>query len=162
MEAKGVVATGLRWWHVGQNVEVRQMGKWRAVVADDSAVMRQLIETALTTAEDFEVVGLAKDGVEANQLAKRVAFDVMLLDVNMPRLDGLTLLEGLHRMRRTVPVVICSSTAQEGSPQTLRARELGVTHFVEKPGGSSGRNTEEFLSDLLAAARAVAKSAMPG
>jgi len=132
------------------------MGKWRVVIADDSALMRQLMESALLAAEDFEVVGVAKDGVEANQLAKRVPFDVMVLDVNMPRLDGITLLEGLERMKLHLPIVICSSTAHEGTPQTLRARELGVSHFVEKPGGSSGSSTEDFLRELLSAARAVA------
>ncbi len=107
----------------------------RVLVVDDSAFMRHTISRHLSAAAGIEVVGAARDGVEALERVAELRPDVVTLDVEMPRMDGL---EALRRLMadHPLPVVMVSSLTQEGAETTIRALELGAVDFVPKPSGS--------------------------
>ncbi|HHQ41831.1 MAG TPA: response regulator, partial [Chromatiales bacterium] len=94
----------------------------RVLVVDDSAVMRQLLAEILGAAPDIEVVGTAPDPYVAREKIKRLNPDVLTLDVEMPRMDGLTFLRNLMRLR-PMPVVMVSSLTAQGAEETLEALE---------------------------------------
>ncbi len=104
----------------------------RVLIVDDSAFMRHSVTRAISAQADMEVAGTARDGIEALQLARSLRPDVITLDVEMPRLDGLKTLEVLMR-ESPLPVVMLSSLTGEGAPATIRALELGAVDFVQKP-----------------------------
>ena len=104
----------------------------RVLVVDDSAFMRYSISQYLNERPDLQVVGAARDGKEALELIPRLDPDVVTLDVEMPRLDGLsTLREIMQRFPR--PVVMLSSMTREGAAETIQALTLGAVDFVTKP-----------------------------
>jgi two-component system, chemotaxis family, protein-glutamate methylesterase/glutaminase len=104
----------------------------RVLIVDDSALMRQMLRRVLRDA-GFEVVGTARDGLEAIERAAALDPDVITLDVEMPRLGGLGELE---RLVATGPrrIVMFSSLTEAAAAATLRALELGAVEFVQKPG----------------------------
>jgi two-component system chemotaxis response regulator CheB len=104
----------------------------KVLVVDDSAVARQLLSNHLARDPGIEVVGTAPDPYVAWQKLRTLDPDVMTLDVEMPRMDGITFLEKLMR-RRPMPVVMVSSLTESGCATTLRALELGAIDFVTKP-----------------------------
>ncbi len=106
--------------------------KIRVLVVDDSALMRQLIKEILETDPEIEVVGTASDPYVARERILALEPDVLTLDVEMPRMDGLTFLEKLMTAR-PMPVVMLSSLTEAGCNTTLRALELGAVDFVSKP-----------------------------
>jgi two-component system chemotaxis response regulator CheB len=106
--------------------------KIRVLIVDDSAAMRQLLGAILSSDPDIEVVGAAPDPYIARELIKDLNPDVLTLDVEMPRMDGLTFLEKLMR-GHPMPVVMVSSLTQHGCEITLRALELGAIDFFSKP-----------------------------
>ena len=108
------------------------MSKTKVLVIDDSALMRQLITEILSEAPDIEVVGSASDPYKAREKILATNPDVLTLDVEMPRMDGLTFLGKLMRAR-PMPVVMVSSLTEKGCDTTLRALELGAVDFVTKP-----------------------------
>lgn len=118
----------------------------RVLVVDDSTTIRAILRRLLDATGDIEVVGSAADGQQALEAVERLAPDVVTLDVEMPRLDGLQTLE-LLLQRHPLPVVMCSSLTSEGAEATIRALELGAVDFIEKPGVGSLDGT---LGDTLA------------
>ncbi|HSY97181.1 MAG TPA: chemotaxis response regulator protein-glutamate methylesterase [Steroidobacteraceae bacterium] len=106
--------------------------KIRVLVVDDSAVMRQLLTEILNSDPDIEVVGTAPDPFVAREKIKSLNPDVLTLDVEMPRMDGLAFLRNLMRLR-PMPVVMCSSLTQKGAAVALDALSLGAIDFVAKP-----------------------------
>jgi two-component system chemotaxis response regulator CheB len=106
--------------------------KIRVLVVDDSAVMRQLLTEILNSDPDIEVVGTAPDPFVAREKIKLLNPDVLTLDVEMPRMDGLAFLRNLMRLR-PMPVVMCSSLTQKGAAVALDALSLGAIDFVAKP-----------------------------
>lgn len=106
--------------------------KIRVLVVDDSALMRQLLTEMLVSDTGIEVVGVAGDPYIAWEKIQRLDPDVITLDIEMPRMDGITFLERLMR-RRPSRVVMISSLTQQGCETTLRALELGAIDFVAKP-----------------------------
>ncbi len=108
------------------------MAKIKVLVVDDSALMRQLITEILSQAPDIEVVGAASDPYKAREQILAHEPDVLTLDVEMPRMDGLTFLGKLMRSR-PMPVVMVSSLTEKGCDTTFRAMELGAVDFVTKP-----------------------------
>jgi two-component system, chemotaxis family, protein-glutamate methylesterase/glutaminase len=104
----------------------------RVLVIDDSAMMRQLLVEILQQDPDISVVGFAPDPYAAWEKIKHLQPDVLTLDVEMPRMDGLTFLEKLMQAH-PMPVVMVSSLAEKGCQTTLRALELGAIDFVTKP-----------------------------
>jgi len=108
------------------------MNKIRVLSVDDSALMRQLMTEIINSHPDMEMVATAPDPLVARDLIKKFNPDVLTLDVEMPRMDGLDFLEKLMRLR-PMPVVMVSSLTGKGSEITLRALELGAIDFVTKP-----------------------------
>jgi len=108
------------------------MSKIRVLCIDDSALMRQLMTEIINGFPDMEVVATAPDPLVARDLIKKLNPQVLTLDVEMPRMDGLDFLEKLMRLR-PMPVVMVSSLTGKGSEITLRALELGAIDFVTKP-----------------------------
>lgn len=108
------------------------MSKIRVLSVDDSALMRQIMTEIINSHSDMEMVATAPDPLVARDLIKKYNPDVLTLDVEMPRMDGLDFLEKLMRLR-PMPVVMVSSLTGKGSEVTLRALELGAIDFVTKP-----------------------------
>ena len=129
----------------------------KVLVVDDSALIRSVMTQIVNEHPDMEVVGTAPDPIVARDLIKRTNPDVLTLDVEMPRMDGLDFLERLMRLR-PMPVVMVSSLTERGSEITMRALELGAVDFVTKPKLSIQSGMHEY-SDLIAdKIRAAAKA----
>jgi two-component system, chemotaxis family, protein-glutamate methylesterase/glutaminase len=105
----------------------------RVLVVDDSAVVRKVLSDQLDAEDDIEVVGTAVDPYVARDRIAQLDPDVITLDIEMPRMDGLEFLEKLMRHKPT-PVIIVSSLAVDGSDAAIRALELGAVEIVPKPG----------------------------
>ena len=125
--------------------------KVRVLIVEDSAFMRKVLHDIIAADPGMEVAGQAKDGREGVALAESLQPDVITMDVNMPRLDGLGATE-LIMSQNPRPIVIVSSESRDGAASTLRALELGAVDFVPKP--SSGidldmRNVGEELTRKL-------------
>ena len=134
--------------------------KIRVLSVDDSALVRGLMVEIINSQPDMEVVATAPDPLVARELIKQHNPDVLTLDVEMPRMDGLDFLERLMRLR-PMPVVMVSSLTERGSEVTLRALELGAVDFVTKPKLGLRDGLLEY-SDLIAdKIRAAAASRPP-
>ena len=108
------------------------MAKTRVVVVDDSALVRSLLTEIINRQPDMECVGAAADPLVAREMIRNTNPDVITLDVEMPRMDGIDFLGKLMRLRPT-PVVMVSTLTERGADVTLRALELGAVDFVAKP-----------------------------
>ena len=138
------------------------MTKIRVLIVDDSAVVRQTMTEILASDPRIEVIGTAADPYLAAERMLHEMPDVITLDIEMPRMDGLTFLEKIMT-QHPVPVVICSSLSQAGAESTLRALELGAAEIIAKPRvGTSQflRESRELLCDAVCAA-AVARLRRP-
>jgi two-component system chemotaxis response regulator CheB len=138
--------------------------KIKVLIVDDSALIRSVMKEIINEQPDMEVVGVAPDPLVARDMIKQTHPDVLTLDVEMPKMDGLDFLERLMRLR-PMPVVMVSSLTERGSEITLRALELGAVDFVTKPKMSIQTGLLEY-SDLIAekiriASRARLKSRTP-
>jgi two-component system chemotaxis response regulator CheB len=108
------------------------MARTRVVVVDDSALVRSLLGEIINRQSDMECVGAAADPIVAREMIRNLNPDVITLDVEMPRMDGIDFLAKLMRLRPT-PVVMVSTLTERGADVTLRALELGAIDFVAKP-----------------------------
>jgi two-component system chemotaxis response regulator CheB len=106
--------------------------KTRVIVVDDSALVRSLLGEIINRQSDMECIGAASDPLVARELIRNLDPDVITLDVEMPRMDGLDFLERLMRLR-PMPVVMVSTLTERGADVTLKALELGAIDFVAKP-----------------------------
>ncbi|HEX9021339.1 MAG TPA: chemotaxis response regulator protein-glutamate methylesterase [Nitrospirota bacterium] len=116
--------------------------KIRVLIVDDSAVVRKALEEVLSSDRDIEVMGAASDPYIAADKIQREVPDVITLDVEMPRMDGITFLQKIMT-QRPIPVVICSSLTEEGSETALRALEYGAVEIILKPRIGTKRFFEE-------------------
>lgn len=132
----------------------------KVLVVDDSALVRSLMSEIIRGAQGFILVGAAPDAYVARDMVKEFSPDVITLDIEMPRMDGLTFLEKLMVARPT-PVVMLSTLTELGADATLRALELGAVDFIPKPklGIADGLReyTELILEKLEAAAKVKVK-----
>src|SRR5690606_14168326 len=117
-------------------------------------LMRQMISRILTEA-GMEVVGTARDGIEALEKAAELNPDVMTLDVEMPRMDGLTALRMLMS-QRPMPVVMLSSLTQQQAPAAVEALSLGAVDVVGKPGGTISLNLRDVADEIVRKVQAAA------
>lgn len=108
------------------------MNKIKVLIIDDSSVIRSIVKEVLSDQDDIEVVGEAKDPFVARDLIKQLNPDVLTLDVEMPKMDGLTFLSNLMRLR-PMPVLMLSTLTTKGAEVTLQALELGAIDFIAKP-----------------------------
>jgi two-component system, chemotaxis family, protein-glutamate methylesterase/glutaminase len=123
--------------------------KLRVLVIDDSAVIRQLLTEILSSDPEIEVVGTAPDPYVARDKIKSLNPDVLTLDVEMPRMDGLVFLRNLMRLR-PMPVVMCSSLTQKGADIALDALALGAVDFVAKPMIDVVQGIQEAAQEIIA------------
>jgi len=129
------------------------MNPVRVLVVDDSATMRGLIAAALSDDPGIEVIGQAADPLEAREAIKALNPDVMTLDVEMPRMDGLEFLEKVMRLR-PFPVVMVSSLTARGATATIRAMELGAVDCIGKPSIEQPNSFDDLPARVRAAAGA--------
>jgi two-component system chemotaxis response regulator CheB len=132
-------------------------GKIRVLCVDDSALIRDLMREIVNSHPDMEVVAVAQDPLVARDLIKLHSPDVLTLDVEMPRMDGLDFLERLMRLR-PMPVLMVSSLTQAGSEVTLRALELGAVDFLEKPMLGIRNGMQDYSGLIAEKIRAAARS----
>ena len=129
----------------------------KVMIVDDSAVVRQVMQETLSKAADIQVIGTAPDPIFARQRMEREWPDVIVLDIEMPRMDGLTFLRQLMAERPT-PVVICSSLTEKGAETTMQALASGALGIITKPSIGVRDFIQDSASDLIQAVRAAASA----
>jgi two-component system chemotaxis response regulator CheB len=127
---------------------VATTGKIRVLVVDDSALVRKLLTEILGADPGIEVVGTAQDAYVAREKIKQLNPDVLTLDVEMPKMDGIQFLRNLMRLR-PMPVVMCSTLTERGAEVTLEALALGAIDFVTKPKVDLQHRIEEYAEELI-------------
>jgi len=127
----------------------------RVLIVDDSALIRQLLSKILSDDPGIEVVATANDPYIAREKIKLLEPDVITLDVEMPRMDGITFLQNLMRLH-PIPTIMVSSLTTKGADVTMRALELGVIDFVTKPDGDVTRLLEAFSEEIIAKVKVAA------
>ncbi|MEI8396446.1 MAG: chemotaxis response regulator protein-glutamate methylesterase [Rhodospirillaceae bacterium] len=120
----------------------------KVVIVDDSSFMRQVLKATLSKDAGIEVVGVAADPIEAREIIKNTNPDVVTLDIEMPKMDGLSFLEKIMTLRPT-PVIMVSSLTRAGSDATIRALELGAVDYVAKPQGAEGHGFQAVAQELI-------------
>ncbi|SPJ17130.1 fused chemotaxis regulator; protein-glutamate methylesterase in two-component regulatory system with CheA [Burkholderiales bacterium] len=133
------------------------MAKTRVLIIDDSALIRSLLSEIIGKQADLEVVGAAPDPLVARDMVRALNPDVLTLDVEMPRMDGLDFLEKLMRLR-PMPVVMVSTLTERGAEVTLRALELGAIDFVAKPKLGIADGMQQLGTDICDKIRVAAKA----
>ena len=129
----------------------------QVMVVDDSAIVRQTLKALLDAEPDIEVCDVAQDPIVAAQKLRRRVPDVILLDIEMPRMDGLTFLEKLMT-QHPIPVVICSSLTTKGSESAFAALEMGAIEVIEKPKVGTREHLTESRTRIADTIRAAAKA----
>jgi two-component system chemotaxis response regulator CheB len=127
----------------------------KVLIVDDSALMRALLAEIISGAADLEVVGAAPDPIAAREMIKALNPDVLTLDVEMPRMDGLEFLDRLMRLR-PMPVIMISSFTAAGSEVTLRALELGAVDYLAKPQAGNLAVLQAYADEIRDKIRAAA------
>ncbi len=120
----------------------------KVMIVDDSALIRAVLKEILESDNRLDVVASAKDAFEARDLIKKHHPDVITLDIEMPKMNGITFLKNLMRLR-PMPVVMISTLTQEGAPATLEALELGAVDFVPKPKTEGGGSLEQYRDTII-------------
>lgn len=133
------------------------MNPIKVVVVDDSALVRSLLTEIINKQPDMRCIGTANDPLQAREIIRELNPDVITLDVEMPKMDGLEFLSRLMRLR-PMPVVMVSTLTEQGAETTLRALEMGAVDFVAKPrvGVASGLQTlgDEIVEKIRIASKA--------
>jgi two-component system chemotaxis response regulator CheB len=133
------------------------MAKTRVVVVDDSALVRSLLTEIINRQVDMECIGAAADPLVAREMIRNLNPDVITLDVEMPRMDGIDFLAKLMRLR-PMPVVMVSTLTERGADVTLRALELGAVDFVAKPKIGVADGLRLLAEDITDKVRIAAKA----
>lgn len=119
----------------------------KVLIVDDSALIRSLLQNMFESDPRLKVVGSAEDPYVAREMIKQLNPDVITLDIEMPRMNGIAFLKNLMRLR-PIPVVMISTLTQTGAPTTLEALELGAVDFVGKPNGDVGDGLGDYRQDI--------------
>jgi two-component system chemotaxis response regulator CheB len=134
--------------------------KIHVLVVDDSALMRKLIPQTLLRDPSIEVVGTAMDGLIGLKRIEDLHPDVVTLDLDMPRMDGMEMLRQITRKHR-IPVIVFSARSEQGADLTLRALALGAFDFLTKPQEAASGNLEQVAEELASKIKAAAASGAP-
>lgn len=136
------------------------MKKITVLIVDDSLLIREMFREMLSSQPDIEVLDTACDPIEAREKIKQLNPDVLTLDIEMPKMDGISFLEKIMALR-PMPVIMASTLTQKGADATLRALELGAFEYVSKPISNHTRDSIGALKDeLIAKVRAAANANM--
>lgn len=131
--------------------------KIRVIVVDDSALVRSLLAEIINRQHDMECIGMANDPLVAREMIREKNPDVVTLDVEMPRMDGIDFLERIMRLR-PMPVLMISTLTERGAEVTMRALELGAVDFVAKPRAGVANGLAMLASEIVDKIRAAAVS----
>lgn len=131
--------------------------KLKVLVVDDSAMIRKVMKKIINQARDMECVGIAPDPWVAREMIKEFNPDVLTLDVEMPKMDGLDFLERIMRLR-PMPVLMVSTLTELGSDVTFRALELGAVDFISKPKLDIERGMEDYAAMITSKIRTAASA----
>ena len=131
------------------------------LVVDDSALMRRVLCDIIDSDERFHVQDRAVNGLEALDLLTRKTYDAVVLDVNMPKMNGLELLKELQKRKISVRVMMASTDTMEGAKTTLDALELGALDFIHKPNNAMECRDDSFRQKMLKILAVVAESKAP-
>lgn len=132
------------------------MNKIKVLIVDDSALVRQMMQQMLGSDSQIEVVGAASDPYMARDMIKQLHPDVLTLDVEMPRMDGVSFLRNLMRLH-PLPVVMVSSLTEKGADVTLEAMDLGAVEFVTKPKIDLAHTFENYADEICRKVKMAAK-----
>ncbi|MBR4085064.1 MAG: chemotaxis response regulator protein-glutamate methylesterase [Lachnospiraceae bacterium] len=135
--------------------------KKKILVVDDSALMRRVICDIINSDNRFEVVDKATNGLEAFDLLTRNHYDAVVLDVNMPKMNGLQLLQELRKYKISAKIMMASTDTREGAQTTLDALELGAMDFIHKPENAFDCKEDTFKKEMLRILNALANSKAP-
>lgn len=135
--------------------------KKKILLVDDSALMRSVLCDIINKDERFQVADRATNGLEALDLLTRKTYDAVVLDVNMPKMNGLELLKELQKRRISARVMMASTDTREGAKTTLDALELGALDFVHKPDNAVSCRNAEFRQRFIDVLDAVTQSKAP-
>jgi two-component system chemotaxis response regulator CheB len=124
------------------------MDKIKVLIIDDSALVRQLLTKILESDPRIDVVGTAPDPLIARDKIKLLSPDVLTLDIEMPKMDGIAFLKNLMRLR-PMPVVMISTLTENGAPATLEALSLGAVDYLPKPKMETGESLEDYKKDII-------------
>ena len=137
------------------------MSKVRVLIADDSALMRKLLSEILNQDPDIEVVAAVSDAFEAREEIKRLNPDVLTLDIEMPKMDGISFLEKLMRLR-PMPVVMISAMTEKGADITMKALMLGAVDFIGKPKVDLENSLKQYGEIIRSKVKTAAVSKLTG
>jgi two-component system, chemotaxis family, protein-glutamate methylesterase/glutaminase len=132
------------------------MAKTRVLIIDDSALVRSLLTEIVNREPDLEAIGAAPDPLVAREMIRAMSPDVLTLDIEMPKMDGLDFLERLMRLRPT-PVVMVSTLTERGAEATFKALELGAIDFVSKPRLGIAAGLQDLAADICEKIRVASK-----
>lgn len=121
----------------------------KILIVDDSALMRRVFCDIIESDERFEVAGKAINGVDAFDLISKNSYDAVVLDVNMPKMNGIELLRELNKNKISVRVMMASTDTKEGAQTTLDALSLGALDFIHKPSSASDCRLDTFRENFL-------------
>lgn len=133
----------------------------KILVVDDSALMRRVLCDIINSDKRFQVQDRAVNGKEALELLSRKSYDAVVLDVNMPQMNGLELLDELRKRKISAKVMMASTDTREGAKTTMDALELGALDFVHKPNNAMDCRDENFKDRMLNVLSVVADSNPP-
>ena len=133
------------------------MNKVRVLIIDDSLLIRKILTEIFNSSPDIEVVGAAADPLIAREMIKQLNPDVLTLDIEMPRMDGITFLRNLMRLRPT-PVVMISTLTEKGAEVTLEALTLGAVDFIAKPKVAVVSTLNSYADDIISKVKMAARA----
>jgi two-component system chemotaxis response regulator CheB len=133
----------------------------KILVVDDSALMRRVLCDIINEDSRFEVVDTAANGLIALEKITKHTYDAVVLDVNMPKMDGITFLKELQKRNISAKIMMASTETRESSAITIRALELGALDFVEKPGSFLLAQNDHFKDKLVDTLAIVVNSSLP-
>ncbi len=131
----------------------------KVLIIDDSAVIRKILSTSLSNYSDIEIVGTAPDPFIARDKILHLKPDVLTLDIEMPRMDGITFLQKIMAYRPT-PTIMVSSLSQDGCDVTLRALEIGAVDYVAKPTSRHSSDVRSVINELYSKIKIASKVKM--
>ncbi|MEA4826386.1 protein-glutamate methylesterase/protein-glutamine glutaminase [Clostridium sp. JNZ J1-5] len=125
------------------------MKKIKVIVVDDSALMRKIISDIINSQEDMEVINIARNGEDLLEKMSKDMPDVITLDVEMPKMDGITTLKEMRVKNYNVPVIMLSSISKKGTALTMECLENGAFDFIPKPSGTISLDIEKVAEELV-------------